>query len=208
MYPLKLLSSNREPMIKLTKPFCYITTETRRLGFKVFWNVPDYATNWIPLWSYLTQYLLPYPEDKEGQWNTGCAGAIQPKNDLGGNFWPPWPTLPLLSLLAAPSCPSSSLIYQDTQSQHARHQHTWHQHARYQHTKLTAGHMWFNCRYWNTNFTAPSTPHPQHIYACYTTHTHQFCTIQINVNVKATIAVPTVWGLCLAYAIGADNLAT
>lgn len=118
MYPLKLLSSNREPMIKLTKPFCYITTETRRLGFKVFWSVSDYASNWIPLWSYLMQCLLPYPEDKEGQWNTACAGAIQPKNDLGGNFWPSWPTLPLLSLLAAPSCPSSSLIYQDTQCQH------------------------------------------------------------------------------------------
>ena len=124
--------------------------------------------------------------------DTVCAGTIQPKNDLGGNFWPPWPTLPLLTLLVASLSilPSSLLIYQDTQRQHTRHQdtqhqHTRHQHARCQHTKLMAGHVWVSYRYWNTNFTAPSTPtthlctrtpHPQHIYAR-VHHTHTQATI-------------------------------
>ena len=51
---------------------------------KCFWTCKQipYLVNH----SVVSPYLMQYPEDEEGTWNTVCAWAIQPMNDLGGQI--------------------------------------------------------------------------------------------------------------------------
>ena len=140
--------------------------------------------------------------------DTVCAGTIQPKNDLGGNFWPPWPTLPLLTLLAAP-CPFYPHLYWYTKIPSVNIPGTKIPSINIPGTNMPGVNIlsWWQVTSGSATdieiLISLNPPHPQHIYAPSTPHPQHIYARVHHTHTQATIAVPTIctslWvltGLC------------